>query len=230
MKKLPLPKAVLFDLDGTLLDNTQLIIEAYYTGMVILGYEPKNREFIRSLLGRTTFIIGEGLGLKDEDLSKLDAHFWEYFGKYAMDETYFPKVYPGVKDILKLFYRNSIPIGICTSNKATFTKSLIKKVKLDQYVSIYIGEEDVKEKKPSPEPLLLGLERLGLKKSKLKDEKFWYIGDSIPDIEAGHNAGFLVFGVPEKDKYDSVKEKKPDFLFENMLELYNFVLNDMNVN
>ncbi len=224
MTKLELPRAVLFDLDGTLLDNSTLVIEAYYTGMIKLGYQPKEREFIRGLLGKTTFAIGRELNLLDEDLPKIDAHFWDYFGTYALNDDYKPDVYSGVIEVLTFFYNNSVPIGICTSNKATFARSLMKKVNLDHYISIYIGKEDVSEMKPAPEPLLLGMKRLGFEKLSEKDETLWYVGDSTPDIEAAHNAGFLSFGVPEKDKYEQIKSKNPDYLFESMNELYKYLV------
>ena len=213
------PKVVLFDLDGTLLDNSDIIIEAYYDGMIKLGYKPKPREFIRTLLGKNTFTIGLNLELQEEDLPKIDAHFWEFFGKYTEDNKYVPRVYSGVKDILQILKDNSVPVGIVTSNKARFAKKLMKKVALDEFILTYIGQEDVKKTKPSSEPLLLALEKLGINKLALKDKTVWFVGDSSSDIEAANNAGFYAIGVPEKDKILSVKEKNPDFIVNSLTEL-----------
>ena len=223
MKLEDFPRAVLFDLDGTLLDNSPIVIEAYYSGMEKLGYKPKNREFISSLLGNSTFEIGKALSLKDEDLPYLDAHFWDYFGMYAEDPGYIPIIYSGVKEVLELFYTKSVPIGICTSNRSKFARALIKKVNLDKYITTYVGSEDVDEKKPSPKPLLLALQNLGLTKSNQKDRSLWFIGDSSPDIQAAQNAGIVSVGVPEKDKLDSVKSKNPDLLFNSMKDFYLFI-------
>ena len=223
MKLENFPRVVLFDLDGTLLDNSPIVIEAYYSGMKKLGYKPKNREFISSLLGNNTFDIGRALQLKEEDLPYIDAHFWDFFGTYAEDPMYVPNIYSGVKELLELFYAKSVPIGICTSNRSKFARSLIKKVNLDKYISTYVGSEDIDEKKPSPKPLFLALKNLGLTKMNQKDSSLWFIGDSSPDVEAANTAGFLSFSVPEKDKLESVKSKNPDYLFNSMKELYFFI-------
>lgn len=224
MTQLLIPRAVLFDLDGTLLDNTPIVAEAYYTGMIELGYEPKEREYIRTLLGKTAQNIGRELKLREEDLPKIEDHFWTFFGKYVKDENYYPNVYPGVKEVLEFFAQSSIPVGICTSNKANFAQELIKKVDLDNYISTYVGADDVKEKKPSPEPLLLGLERLGMKKESSKDKSLWFVGDSSPDIEAANSAGMLSIGIPDNDKIDSVKQQNPDYLFSSMADFHEFIL------
>ena len=215
-------KAVLFDLDGTLLDNSEIVIEAYYSGMLKLGYKPKNREFIRSILGQSTFATGRDLVIREEDLPKIDSYFWNYFGNSANDPKYIPRVYPGVKDFLIFLMGKNIPTAICTSNKAEYASILMKKVKLYNYFSAFIGSEDVVNKKPAPDIIYEALKRLKITKINSKDNLIWYIGDSVSDVLAAKNGRIFSIAIPEKDKIDAIEKLVPDRTFKSMEELLSF--------
>lgn len=215
-------KAVLFDLDGTLLDNSEIVIEAYYSGMLKLGYKPKNREFIRSILGQSTFATGRDLGIREEDLPKIDSYFWNYFGNSANDPKYIPRVYPGVKDFLIFLKSNNIPTAICTSNKAEYALILMKKVKLDNYFSAVIGSEDVANKKPAPDIIYEALKRLRITKINSKDNLIWYVGDSRSDVLAAKSGDIFSIAIPENDKMEEIEKLVPDRIFKSMDELLLF--------
>lgn len=216
------PRAVIFDLDGTLLDNSDLVIEIYYNGMRELGYEPKNREYIRSILGQSTFKTGSDLGLKEKDLPAIDTYFWTHFGKSAHDEKYYPKIYPGVRELLELLFENKIPTAICTGNKAEFARILMKKAGLDSFITSYVGAEDVTNQKPDPEPVFTALKKLNVAKEQVINKKIWYIGDTPSDMKAAKNAGIFSIGIPEKDKIEVIKKLNPDTIYESMVALYNY--------
>lgn len=216
------PRAVLFDLDGTLLDNSGVVIEGYYSGMEKLGYKPKDRDFIRSNLGKSTFDTGRVLGLEEKDLKLLDSYFWTYFGNTTRNEAYHPKAYPGVKDLLELLYKYNIPTAICTGNRGVFAKMLMKKLGLDNLITAYVGSEDVVEQKPAPEVVFVALKRIGIEKNKSNDKSIWYVGDTTSDIKAAKSGGLLSIGIPEKDKVKTVKEANPDLMFNSMVDLFNY--------
>ena len=214
------PKAVLFDLDGTLLDNSAVVVEAYYTGMKKLGYEPKDKKFIKTLLGRSTYNTGRGLGLKEEDLPAIDTHFWDFFGSYANTLKGSPVVYESIPEILKLFHERNIPMGICTSNQASSARILIQKAGLSSYISAYVGSEDLPERKPDPQPLQLLLSKLEIPIPKNRNENLWFVGDTAPDVLAARNAGLKSIAVPDKVNLDSVKETNPDLLLDSMTQFF----------
>lgn len=220
------PRAVIFDLDGTLLDNSDIVVEGYYNGMIELGYEPKERKYIRSILGQSTFKTGIDLGLKEKDLPSLDAYFWIYFGKVIRVDGYYPKVYPGVAKILALLHKNNIPTAICTGNKAEYAKIIMKKADLNQFITSYVGAEDVANQKPDPEPVFKALKKLNVTKKQEIDKSIWYIGDSSSDMKAAKNAGILSIGIPEKDKREVIKKLNPDSIYESMVAFYNYA-NDL---
>lgn len=217
-------RAIFFDLDGTLLDNSEVVIEAYYSGMQRLGYKPKDREYIRSLLGKSTFDIGKDLGLKDKDLSAIDTFFWDFFGNSANDPNYIPNVYSGVRELLNFLKEHNIPTAIVTSNKAEFAKILIKKVNLDNYITVYIGSEDVIKKKPSAEPLQVALKKINISKIGSKDNSIWFIGDTPSDVLSAINAGLISVAVPEKGKLNLLRQSEPDFIFDSMKDCYKHIL------
>lgn len=216
------PRAVLFDLDGTLLDNSEIVIEGYYTGMEKLGYKPKDREFIRTNLGKSTFDTGRVLGLQEKDLAFIDSYFWTYFGNTARNEKYYPKVYPGVKDLLELLYTYNIPTAICTGNRGEFATLLMKKIGLDNLITAYVGSEDVVEQKPAPEVVFVALKKIGLDKNESDDKTIWYIGDTVSDMKVAKSGGLLSIGIPENDKVKAVKETNPDLMFNSMVDLFNY--------
>ena len=216
------PRAVLFDLDGTLLDNSEVVIEAYYTGMEKLGYKPKDRELIRSHLGKSTIATGKELGLEEKDLSLIDSYFWSYFGNSAKNENYYPKVYPGVKELLELLNKYKIPTAICTGNRGEYANILMKKSGLDKLIKVFVGSEDVVEQKPAPEVVFVALKRIGIEKNGSNDKSIWYVGDTTSDIKVAKSGGLLSIGIPEKDKINAVKEANPDFIFGSMVDLFNY--------
>jgi phosphoglycolate phosphatase len=219
------PEIVLFDMDGTLVDNSDVVADAYYYGMIELGYQPILRDEIKQLFGRSTFETGRGMGLQEKDLPKIDQYFWDYFGSYAKNLNGKPNVYKAVPEILELFTKNNIRMGICTSNESKSAKILMEKAGLEDYFEVYIGSEDLEERKPSPKPLLLALDRLNynyLNKQNLS-EKIWFVGDTKYDIDAAHNASMLSIGILHESTGKLMISANPDVLVDSIDDLYNTI-------
>ena len=83
--KKKLPEIIYFDLDGTLFDNSEIVVDAYYSGMIGLGYITKPRTFISTLNGKSTIETAKALGLKEQDWKNMDEWFWEFFGGYCAE-------------------------------------------------------------------------------------------------------------------------------------------------
>ena len=66
-----LPEVILFDLDGTLLDNMETVVEAYHEALIELKYPSKEKKFIASLAGLSTHNTARAMGIRDEDLDKV---------------------------------------------------------------------------------------------------------------------------------------------------------------
>lgn len=221
-----MPKVILFDMDGTLVDNSEVVAEAYYQGMIKLGYQPKAKTDIKTLFGKSTFDTGRGLGLREEDLEGIDTFFWEFFGKYANSLEGSPNIYESVLELLTLANENKILMGICTSNESKSARILMEKAQLDSYFKVYIGSEDLEERKPSPQPLWLALKKLQFNftnKNELRND-VWFVGDTKYDIEAAHNAGMFAIGITQESTAELMIGSEPDILVDSMSDLYQFIL------
>lgn len=221
------PSIILFDMDGTLVDNSEVVADAYYYGMIELGYEPISRNDIKKLFGRSTYETGRGMGIKEEDLAKIDKYFWHYFGRYAEELKGKPQVYNYVNELLELLKSYNIKMGICTSNESKSARILMDKAGLDKYFSVYIGSEDLEERKPSPRPLLLALTKLGFdysSKSNLGNE-VWFVGDTKYDVEAAQNANLLAIGITQESTADLMLSAKPDIIVDSISDLYSSLTN-----
>ncbi|MCE7736685.1 MAG: HAD family hydrolase [Candidatus Heimdallarchaeota archaeon] len=225
------PTIILFDMDGTLVDNSDVVADAYYYGMIELGYEPISRGEIRKLFGRSTYETGRGMGIEEEDLVKIDKYFWDYFGRYAETLEGKPQVYNSVNEILELLDSFNIRMGICTSNESKSARILMDKAGLGNYFSVYIGSEDLKERKPSPEPLLLALRNLEFDYSKSTNlrREVWFVGDTKYDVEAAHNANLLAIGITQDSTADLMLSAEPDIVVDSISDLYSSIQNAWNI-
>lgn len=216
------PEIILFDMDGTIVDNSEVVADAYYYGMIELGYNPISREEIKKLFGRSTYETGRGMGIHEDDLNKIDLYFWKYFGAYAEKLQGRPKVYDSVPEILEIISSNGIKMGICTSNESKSARILMNKAGLSKYFSVYIGSEDLEERKPSPKPLLLALKKLGFDNSEEPDlkNKVWFVGDTKYDVEAARNANILAIGISQESTADLMLSAEPDIIVDSITDLY----------
>ncbi|MCY3411293.1 MAG: HAD family hydrolase [Candidatus Heimdallarchaeota archaeon] len=213
---------VLFDLDGTLLENGEAVVDAYFTSLQRYGYPPKDKAYIATLAGLSTYETARLLGVREEDRYKIDQHFWEYFHRYADDPDMMPVVFDKVEAMLELLKSEKIPMAVVTSNEARIATKLLTKVNLLKYFDTVVGSEDVTERKPSAQPIKLALERMGL--SKETDKEYWFVGDTKSDIGAARNAEFVSIAIPQPHTYKLVIEEEPDYLIDTMKDFYELLL------
>ncbi len=218
-KSITPPKIILMDLDGTLVDNSEYVVNAYYDAMEYLGYTPKDRDFIATLAGKSTVRTAEALGIREEDWGYVTDYFWDYFRGLADDNNRHSKVFDKVIDFLELSVTNNIKLGVVTSNMREIASKILQKEGLIKYIDVIVGAEDVNNKKPSAEPIKLALNRLNVDHS----EKIWFVGDTASDVGSAKNAGVISFAIPQKHTFYDVLDAKPDFLLDSFADLYEFL-------
>ena len=220
-----LPKVVLFDFDGTLIESGEIVVEAYHSGMINLGYHPKDRTYIATLAGLSTFNTGRALGIKEEDLEKIDLHFWDYFANYANSidtATTLPKILPGVENFLNLLKINKITMGVVTSNEAKSAKIILDKLNLLHYFDVVIGKEHCLNKKPDPEPLFQALDQLKFN-DEISNINIWYVGDTQYDVQAAKSAGILSIGIPTPHTKQLLEMSNPEIYLDTMQMLIDLI-------
>ncbi len=174
-------KAVLFDLDGTLLDTHDLILESMQHAV---------REVLREEIppARLMAKVGQPLSTQMWDFTKDQGLHDELLRVYraynAVKHDGMVRPFEGVEDTLSALRAEGLPLGVVTSKRHEAAMQGLQLFGLDAYLDCMIGSDDWPEHKPDPGPVVRGAELLGL-----EAETCMYVGDSPYDIQAGNGAG-----------------------------------------
>jgi phosphoglycolate phosphatase len=202
------PCTILFDLDGTLIDSTEAILESFARSFEILGGEVPDTEAIKAQVGHPLTDMYRALGV-DED--RIDDYVRTYKENYRQVHTQKTVLLPGAEEAVKRaaeFAR----LGIVTTKTGRYSRELMEHFGLMKYFDVLIGSEDVSRHKPHPEPVLSALERMGC-----SSEGCWMVGDTCMDLEAARRAGIEGIGLlcgygREEDLRSCGKRLAPDAL------------------
>ncbi|GAA0790608.1 HAD family hydrolase [Marinobacterium sediminicola] len=209
------PAAVLFDLDGTLLDTAQdfhrvvnrMLTEA---GRPEIGYDSLRTQVSNG--ARAMVCHAFKLESDAEDFPRLHQQLLDYYAEQLIISS---SLFPGMLELLDWLDHNGIHWGIVTNKPKRFTQPLLKTLDLDTRCGSIICPEDVSRAKPDPEGLLLACHQLGV-----APEHSVYVGDHVRDIEAGRAAnmctiaagwGYLNSGeTPEEWCSDHISHRSTD--------------------
>ncbi len=190
MKTETRPSAVLFDLDGTLIDTAPDFIRCLNQLRQQHGLEPLPPEHIRrSVSNGARAMIRVGFKLEPDHEGYVEKHtaFLDLYEAGVAVET---TLFEGMDALLKSLESRGIPWGIVTNKPARFATPLIEALGLAHRCATLICPDHVTERKPHPEPLFLACQRIGA-----APEQAVYVGDHERDIEAGRNAGMRTIAV-----------------------------------
>nr|WP_314539969.1 HAD-IA family hydrolase [uncultured Massilia sp.] len=183
--RFPAPRAVLFDLDGTLADTAPDLAAAVNWLRTERGLEPTPYEILRPTASAgARGMIGAAFGLApgDEGYEELRlAWFDRYQSAMAVHSTLFD----GIAELLDGISAAGMAWGIVTNKPERFTNPLVPQIGLG-HAGCTVSGDTTPHAKPHPAPLLEGARRLGLDPAQC-----WYVGDDLRDIEAGRAAGMV---------------------------------------
>jgi HAD superfamily hydrolase (TIGR01549 family) len=171
-------KAVIFDLDGVLLDNTQLIVEIFQEAAKRSGLKVPDGKKVIAALGLVVNNMIEILIGKGEKYEKILTQVW----KEKEEEE---KLMPGLKEVLTGLKTKK---AIVTSAPSSFLKRRLKG--FIGYFDVIITQRSTKKHKPNPEPLLIACKKLNI-----EPKEAVYVGDRIIDFETAKNAGMDFIGI-----------------------------------
>src|SRR3982750_3930842 len=180
----PRPIAVLFDLDGTLVDTIQLLLESVqyaFRDHVASGRRaPSEAEWIAGI-GTPLVTQLRPYVSHDAELAALVAGYRVYQGQHHDRLT---RCYTSTPDVVAALKARGHPLGIVTSKADEIARRSLSHVGLLDMMDTLAGADSTTRHKPDPEPVLLALERLGYG----PDEAI-FVGDSPHDVNAGNAAG-----------------------------------------
>jgi HAD superfamily hydrolase (TIGR01509 family) len=190
LARLPLPAAVLFDLDGTLVDSVQTRISAWAQALEEAGL-PTSRERLAPLIGvdgkRLAREIAALAGdvLDEERAETIDRRCGEIYQELNRD----PRPLPGVGELVAAIEVRQIPWAIATSSRKAQVATSVAALGLAAEPLI-VDASHVKHAKPDPDLLLLAAQQV-----KVEPARCWYVGDATWDMVAAVAAGMIPIGV-----------------------------------
>lgn len=180
---LPAPRALLFDLDGTLADTAPDLAAAVNLLRTTRGMMPTPYDLLRPVASAgARGLIGVAFGItpEDEGYDAMRVSFLDHYAAQIADNT---TLFEGVTALLLHLQEQGLQWGIVTNKPARFTDALVPLIGLELAGCVISGDTTA-HAKPHPEPLLEAARRLNL-----APEDCWYIGDDLRDIDAGKAAG-----------------------------------------
>jgi HAD superfamily hydrolase (TIGR01509 family) len=187
---LPVPEAVLFDLDGTLVDTVGTRIEAWLEALAEAGY-PSTRDQLAPLIGLDGKRLAReiaalaGRPIDEARSEEIDRRSGEIYERLNSS----PRPLPGVRRLVEAIEENEIAWAIATSSRKEQVKGSVAALGLANEPTI-VDASHVQHAKPEPDLLLLAAKEVGV-----EPERCWYIGDSTWDMVSAVAAGMIAIGV-----------------------------------
>lgn len=206
---------VLFDLDGTIVDTNELIIESFlYVLNDKLGMQVTREQLIPQMGGplieQFKYFTGQ---------ANVDQHVADYRTYNLKRHDEMVKVFPYVNEVFQAFAERDIKMGVVTTKMRDSTTRVLRMFGLLPYLQTIITLEDVEHAKPHPEPVLSALTAINA-----DPRETVMVGDSSFDIISAQQAGAYSAGVAWSLKgAEFLATYKPDWILKDMRDLYDIV-------
>lgn len=216
-------KAILFDLDGTLLDSAPDLSLAVDLMLGELGRAPVGEERVRAWVGNGAqrlvkrALTGRMDGEPEQSLfRRAVTRFFALYDEHLTDRTV---PYPGVLEALERLASAGYALAVVTNKPERFTLPLLDSVGLSDYFSVVVSGDSLRTKKPDPAPLVYAARRLGCEPGRAV-----MVGDSLNDIQAGRAAAMRTAWVPYGyNQGMDAAAMGPDLVVHSLLDLVVFL-------
>ena len=206
-------RALIFDLDGTLIDSNLDLALSINATLENMGRAPLPHEAIFGMVGSgASVLVQRALGLKDVTHTEVEtglAYFLSYYRSHMLDNTV---AYPGVCEGLALL--ENFPMAVLTNKPVNFSRAILDGLGLSQYFRFVYGGNSFEQKKPHP----MGVKTL-LRELASQPQEAMIIGDSEIDIQTARNSGIWACGVTYGLGTESLKKLPPDLMLNSLTEL-----------
>lgn len=236
MSKLDAIRGIAFDLDGTLIDSAPGLTAAVDNALYALELPMAGEERVITWIGngadilmaralqwarqeRATLRAQQGKPCVDdtdipqeEQQRVLRGLFNGYYAQAAQSGSY---LFPGIAETLHALHAQGLPLAVVTNKPSPFVAPILEDLAIARYFTVVIGGDDVQNKKPHPEPLLLAADKLSLTPGELL-----FVGDSRNDILAARAAGCYSVGLTYGYNYgEAIAHSNPDFVCDRFDDL-----------
>jgi phosphoglycolate phosphatase len=214
---LRMPRAVLFDLDGTLVDSAPDIAAATNELIATRGLPPLSLSDVKAMIGDgVKKLIERAFAASGAPLSvsELDQANDDMKPIYLRHVTGLATLMPGVRETLAHFHMGGIAMGVVTNKPQLAAREVLLHFRLTEFFGVIVGGDAVSHQKPAPDGLLIALDRLHAEPGEAL-----MVGDSIADAGAARAAGMAVALVRGGYTRVPLEQIGADLVCDSMLDL-----------
>lgn len=214
-----LPKLVMFDLDGTLLDSVPDMALAVDEMLQQLGRPPAGMEQVRNWVGNGALqlvrrALAGSVDCSGVDEAEAQAALPLFMDAYAKANGHTVR-YPGVLECLSALRDADLALGLVTNKPERFIPDLLREQQLDGFFQWIVGGDTFPKRKPEPDGLLWVMEQAGA-----EAEQSLFVGDSRNDILAARAAGVPCVALTYGYNYgEDIALHQPALIIDNLKEL-----------
>ncbi len=182
--------AVLFDLDGTLINSLHDLAESANEALKKHGFKTHPTDSYKKFVGngvRNLIKNAAPDGIEDSVIEKILEDYRIIYDKNYVNKT---RAYDGIHEMLDHLQKARIKMGVCSNKPHKPTNEIVEKLLGSEYFDVIFGEREGIPRKPDPASLIEAAEKLGVPPSQTI-----YVGDSGGDMESANRAGMLAAGV-----------------------------------
>ena len=212
--------AVLFDLDGTLIDTAGDLIHSLNILLQKKGQAIKDVETMRPHAGQGSYSLirtAFGSNLNESEYAQLTTEFIKIYQTHLHDTT---TLFPHVMATITMLKKRAMKWGIVTNKSEYLSVPILQKIGLYDNADCLVYGDTTSEKKPHPKPLLYAAEQI-----KLSPHQCAYIGDTLNDINAAINAGMhpLAVSYGYRTKESDTAKWHAEAVFDTLPELHGWL-------
>jgi phosphoglycolate phosphatase len=183
------PSAILFDLDGTLVDSLEDIADAMNHALGELGHPPHALEAYRTLVGDGARELARR-ALPPEHTRDIEPVLARYKDRYHRHPITKSRAYPGIYELLTTLRERAIPLAVVTNKPHEAAVAIVDALFPSHTFRVVLGQRDGVPHKPDP-----AMPRAVLRELDLASSDAWFVGDTSTDMCTARNAGLVAIGV-----------------------------------
>lgn len=227
-------KAVLFDLDGTLIDTAADFVRIIGKMSRENDWQAPSGAEIREQVSAGASAMVQLMLRHNDQLEASEAELLDFrqqfLDDYEADICVDSCVFSELEEVLTALEEKGVPWGIVTNKPRYLAEQLLNKMQLDERCAVLICPDDVSRTKPDPEPMYMALEKLGIPRGAAGC--VLYVGDHIRDIEAGNAAGMptilAAYGYIPIEEQKNLKAWAANYIVDTPKQLNELLLSSGN--